>query len=257
MTVAVTADTLSAAGAAVAGALAGALDLEVAPLAGRPGADLVPGLGVRAVALPIGATTILLAVSGELATVLEQHLGSLGDALTPPLAAAADAVGGVPTAGVDVLDAGGVAAALANAPESGAVRLVHDGDVVGAVVVLQEATRSAAPDGSGPADAAPAAHEFAPIGRPAAPVATPGRSMDLLGDVEMGVTAELGRTRMLVRDIVALTPGAVIELDRAAGSPVDVLVNGTLIARGEVVVVDEEFGIRITEIVGADGEVRR
>ena len=54
---------------------------------------------------------------------------------------------------------------------------------------------------------------------------------------------------MSVRDLLALTPGAVIELDRAAGSPVDVLVNGTLIARGEVVVIDEEFGIRISEIV--------
>jgi flagellar motor switch protein FliN/FliY len=74
----------------------------------------------------------------------------------------------------------------------------------------------------------------------------------LLHDVEMGVTAELGRRRMSVRDLLSLTPGAVIELDRAAGSPVDVLVNGTLIARGEVVVIDEEFGIRISEIVAPD-----
>ena len=71
-------------------------------------------------------------------------------------------------------------------------------------------------------------------------------------DVEMGVTAELGRRRMTVRDLLALTPGSVIELDRAAGSPVDVLVNGTLIARGEVVVIDEEFGIRIAEIVATE-----
>ena len=64
------------------------------------------------------------------------------------------------------------------------------------------------------------------------------------------MTAELGRTRMLVRDVLGLAPGSVIELDRAAGSPVDVLVNGSLIARGEVVVIDEEFGIRITEVLG-------
>lgn len=75
------------------------------------------------------------------------------------------------------------------------------------------------------------------------------RPLSLLHDVEMGVTAELGRRRMTVRDLLSITPGAVIELDRAAGSPVDVLVNGTLIARGEVVVIDEEFGIRISEIV--------
>ncbi len=79
------------------------------------------------------------------------------------------------------------------------------------------------------------------------------RPLALLHDVEMGVTAELGRRRMSVRDLLSLTPGAVIELDRAAGSPVDVLVNGTLIARGEVVVIDEEFGIRISEIVAGVG----
>ena len=70
----------------------------------------------------------------------------------------------------------------------------------------------------------------------------------------MEVTAELGRTRMTVRELLSLAPGAVVELDRAAGSPADVLVNGTLLARGEVVVVDEDFGIRITEIVVGNGE---
>jgi flagellar motor switch protein FliN/FliY len=78
----------------------------------------------------------------------------------------------------------------------------------------------------------------------------------VLADVEMGVTAELGRCRMTVRELLSITPGAVIDLDRAAGAPVDVLVNGTLIARGEVVVVDEEFGIRISELVGRSGTDR-
>jgi flagellar motor switch protein FliN len=73
--------------------------------------------------------------------------------------------------------------------------------------------------------------------------------LDLLRNVEMEVTAELGSTRMTVRELLSLTPGHIVELNRAAGSPVDLLVNGTLIARGEVVVVDEEFGIRISEIV--------
>ncbi len=91
-------------------------------------------------------------------------------------------------------------------------------------------------------------HEFAPLDTT---TVTPAiRSLELLSEVEMGVTAELGRTRLLVKDILALTPGSVIELDRAAGSPIDLLVNGTLIARGEVVVIDEEFGIRISEIIG-------
>ncbi len=96
-------------------------------------------------------------------------------------------------------------------------------------------------------------HEFPPLHDTAISLVDP-RPLSLLHDVEMGVTAELGRRRMTVRDLLGLAPGAVIELDRAAGSPVDVLVNGTLIARGEVVVIDEEFGIRVSEIV-AGGEV--
>ncbi len=78
--------------------------------------------------------------------------------------------------------------------------------------------------------------------------------LDMLHDVEMEVSAELGRTRMSVRELLSLTPGAIVELDRAAGSPADLLVNGRLIARGEVVVVDENFGIRITEIVSPGAE---
>jgi flagellar motor switch protein FliN len=93
-----------------------------------------------------------------------------------------------------------------------------------------------------------AIHEFQPLGEGAGAVG-PARPLTLLNDVNMEVTAELGRRRLRVRDIVSLQPGSVIELDRAAGSPVDVLVNGALVWHGEVVVVDEEFGIRVSEIV--------
>jgi flagellar motor switch protein FliN/FliY len=89
----------------------------------------------------------------------------------------------------------------------------------------------------------------------ATPVTAAGASY-VLADVEMGVTAELGRCRMTVRELLSITPGAVIDLDRAAGAPVDVLVNGTLIARGEVVVIDEEFGIRISELVPQPAAMR-
>ncbi|WP_028656838.1 flagellar motor switch protein FliN [Nocardioides sp. J54] len=87
------------------------------------------------------------------------------------------------------------------------------------------------------------------FGSPASPVVP--RGLELLHGVDMEVTVELGRTRMTVRDLLALTPGAVLELDRAAGSPADLLVNGRLVARGEVVVVDEDFGLRVTEILDA------
>ena len=77
------------------------------------------------------------------------------------------------------------------------------------------------------------------------------RPIDLLHNVDMAVTVELGRTRMTMRELLALRPGRIIELDRSARAPVDILVNNTLLARGEVVVVDEELGVRVTEIAGA------
>jgi len=77
-------------------------------------------------------------------------------------------------------------------------------------------------------------------------------SLHVLYDVEMTLTVELGRTRLPVRQVLELIPGAVLELDRAAGAPADVMVNGRLIARGEVVVVDEDYGVRITEIVAGE-----
>jgi flagellar motor switch protein FliN/FliY len=74
-------------------------------------------------------------------------------------------------------------------------------------------------------------------------------SLDLILDVPLKVTVELGRTRMQIREVLDLANGSVVELDKLAGEPVDLLVNGKLIARGEVVVIDENFGIRVTAIV--------
>lgn len=105
-----------------------------------------------------------------------------------------------------------------------------------------------APPGSG----APAGTHTTPVPQPrdaGAPLTVGARGIEMLHGVDMEVTVELGRTRMTVRDLLALAPGAVLELDRAAGSPADLLVNGRLIARGEVVVVDEDFGLRVTEIL--------
>jgi flagellar motor switch protein FliN/FliY len=70
-----------------------------------------------------------------------------------------------------------------------------------------------------------------------------------INNVEMSLTVEIGRTRMSVRDVLSLEPGAVIELDRSAGAPADVLLNGRLIAHGEVVVVDQDYAVRITKIL--------
>jgi len=74
-------------------------------------------------------------------------------------------------------------------------------------------------------------------------------NIGLLMDVYMEMTVELGRTRRLIKDILGMGEGTIIELDKLAGEPVDILVNHKLIARGEVVVIDENFGVRVTEIV--------
>jgi flagellar motor switch protein FliN/FliY len=109
--------------------------------------------------------------------------------------------------------------------------------LIGVTLVARAATQPAASSPAGGSTGASAARSW---------------GIDMLRDVEMEVTCELGRTRMTVRQLLALAPGDVVELDRLAGSPADLLVNGTLLARGEVVVVDESFGLRITEIVTKD-----
>ncbi|HUY22936.1 MAG TPA: flagellar motor switch protein FliN [Acidimicrobiales bacterium] len=78
------------------------------------------------------------------------------------------------------------------------------------------------------------------------------RPLETLSNVELAVTVELGRTRLLMKELLSLRPGSVVELDRHVGSPVDIFVNSTLLAHGEVVVVDEELGVRITAIAGGD-----
>ena len=87
---------------------------------------------------------------------------------------------------------------------------------------------------------------------PAAPLGA--GNLGRINNVEMQLTVEIGRTRMSVRDVLGLEPGAVVELDRSAGAPADVLLNGRLIAHGEVVVVDQDYAVRITRILDvADG----
>lgn len=96
--------------------------------------------------------------------------------------------------------------------------------------------------------------QFTPLPEPDGPA--PRNGIDLLAGLRMNVTVELGRTELTVAEVLGLGPGSVIELDRLAGEPVDILVNDRLIARGEVVVVDENFGVRVVEVVrrGAEQE---
>lgn len=83
------------------------------------------------------------------------------------------------------------------------------------------------------------------------------RDIDFLLDIPLEVTAELGRTRMLIRDLLQLGQGSVIELDKIAGEPMEILVNNRLVARGEVVVVNEKFGVRLTDIISPTERIRQ
>ena len=77
-------------------------------------------------------------------------------------------------------------------------------------------------------------------------------NLDLIMDVRLMLTLEVGRTRISVRNLLALTQGSVVELDKLAGEPLDVLVNGTLVAHGEVVVVNDKFGIRLLDVASPE-----
>ncbi|MGF2615658.1 flagellar motor switch phosphatase FliY [Rossellomorea vietnamensis] len=91
-----------------------------------------------------------------------------------------------------------------------------------------------------------------------APAAKPeSKNLDMLLDIPLNVTVELGRTNRSVKDILELSSGSIIELDKLAGEPVDVLVNSRLIAKGEVVVIDENFGVRITDIVSQTDRLKK
>jgi flagellar motor switch protein FliN/FliY len=83
------------------------------------------------------------------------------------------------------------------------------------------------------------------------------KNLEMLFDVPVSVTAELGRTVVKVRDLLNFTPGSVIELERLAGESIDLMVNGVLIGKGDVVVVNENFGLRITEIVCTEERIKK
>jgi flagellar motor switch protein FliN/FliY len=81
--------------------------------------------------------------------------------------------------------------------------------------------------------------------------------LDMIMHIPVQLTVELGRTKIAIRNLLQLAQGSVIELDRLAGEPMDVLVNGCLIAQGELVVVNDKFGIRLTEVIAPDERLRR
>lgn len=85
----------------------------------------------------------------------------------------------------------------------------------------------------------------------------PNQRFELLLDVPLEVMVQLGRTRMTIQELLSLGPGSVVELDKVAGEPLDIIINDRLVARGEAVVVNDKFGVRITDIVSRAERIAR
>ena len=129
-----------------------------------------------------------------------------------------------------------------------------------ALAEQQQATPAAASPTAEPDDA-PQPQRRATLAQPeptaAAEQAAPVGDISMILDIPVQLTVELGRTRISIKHILQLAQGSVVELDALAGEPMDVLVNGYLIAQGEVVVVNEKFGVRLTDIVTPSERMRR
>ncbi|MDY7560733.1 flagellar motor switch protein FliN [Pseudomonas sp. 10B1] len=99
--------------------------------------------------------------------------------------------------------------------------------------------------------------EFGSVAKSNAAVSLDGPNLDVILDIPVSISMEVGSTDINIRNLLQLNQGSVIELDRLAGEPLDVLVNGTLIAHGEVVVVNEKFGIRLTDVISPSERIKK
>ncbi|AZC23418.1 MULTISPECIES: flagellar motor switch protein FliN [Pseudomonas] len=99
--------------------------------------------------------------------------------------------------------------------------------------------------------------EFGSVPKNHEPVSLEGPNLDVILDIPVSISMEVGSTDINIRNLLQLNQGSVIELDRLAGEPLDVLVNGTLIAHGEVVVVNEKFGIRLTDVISPSERIKK
>lgn len=135
-------------------------------------------------------------------------------------------------------------------------------DRPGSANTIQEQTGADHQDGAGRGEPVGGASqdyssaEFETLSsEPSSPVAD--GSLDTILDIPVTLSMEIGRTKISIRNLLQLNQGSVVELDRVAGEPLDVKVNGTLVAHGEVVVVNEKFGIRLTDVISAQERVKK
>jgi len=121
----------------------------------------------------------------------------------------------------------------------------------------EEALKEAAPAGQEQAAAPPIETKPADFAELKGSVTGSLASMDMILDIPVTVSVELGRSVMLIKDILQLGQGSVVELEKMAGEPMEILVNGRLVARGEVVMVNEKFGVRLTDVISPAERVKR
>lgn len=217
---------------AAAAAAAAALIPTARPLAAAPsgGAPVGPQATQAVMATYVSSDSADLALAlidqDSLAAASEEPVVDVGDILRPALEAAGAALGSAGELGqVSVGDA----TDLFEDPDASVFELsTAEGPIAGWFVVR---TRR----------------------RPAPHAEVDPEKLSRISNVDMTLTVEVGRTTMPVRDVLNLEPGAIVELDRSAGAPADVLINGRVMARGEVVVVDGgDFGVRLTKILGPE-----
>lgn len=204
--------------------------------------------GATVLRMPINeqpGASLLLAVNEEVAERLFADAGGTADAFVAALRALAGSLG-------VGLSGGSIEVAGSDEPEPNVViEILDDLRVTALVGVTLDISVDDEPE--------EAAQPWSPgvlQGRGPGTAVLGATPLTVLNDVMMTVTAELGRTVMPIRDLLNLSPGMVVEIDRIAGAPIDLLVNGRRIAVGEVVVIDEEFGVRITEIAPPDELLR-
>jgi flagellar motor switch protein FliN/FliY len=124
------------------------------------------------------------------------------------------------------------------------------------VMEKESAGETSTPDESSGMDSSPPVVEKVNFGPLRAEGSSETKNLDMLMDVSLPIAIELGRTSMAIEDILNLGPGSVVELDKLAGEPVDLLINDKLLAKGEVVVIDENFGVRITSMISPQNRIK-
>ena len=196
-------------------------------------------------------------ISGAFATELGAKLGS---------SVSADSAAIMDSAGGEVLDGDYTAFCYINIEGSEPIMmLISPDDALIEALAPKEVPQSSGSSGSSGGSSSSASTFSggggATVGAPGAPInifssKAPKINVDMLLDVELEVTIELGKTNIAIKKVLDLAPGALVELDRFAGEPVDLLVNNKVVAKGEVVVIDENFGVRIISLVSPEERIR-